>query len=544
MKQPFTSAVGAGAAATPADSIGEGRDRHVVADQSEVFALLADPATYPSAPTVKRIDTHGAAVFLAGDEAYKVKRAVRFPFMDLSTLERRHAACAREIEINRPGAPGIYLGLTPIRRRDGRLHLGGDDSPEGGVVEWAVHMRRFDEEATLDKVAARGGLTPSLIDALANAIAAAHERAERHPDFDAPAALAHVIGDVMNGLEEAPELFAPPRIAALEAGLRAALDRLAPLLMRRARTGEVRRCHGDLHLRNIALIDGVPVLFDALEFDEALATTDRLYDLAFLLMDLWLRDLRFEANLILNRYLVACGDAPPYDGLAALPLFIGLRAAIRAQVTAAARVHLAGAARVAADTEACAYLDLAEAALAPAPAWLVGIGGLSGTGKSTLAAHLAPGIGPLPGAVHLRSDVERKRLAGIGELERLPPAAYTREATDQVYAVLRERAAAILAAGHAVVVDGVHQRPEERTALTEVAWAAGARFAGLWLEAPLDTLEARVEARRGDASDATAEVVRHQAARDSGALDWVRISAAGTPEEVLARARAVAGLAP
>lgn len=542
MKQPFPSAAGAGAAGIPADSLDEGRGRHVVADQSEVFALLADPATYPSAPTVKRIDTHGAAVFLAGDEAYKVKRAVRFPFMDLSTLARRHAACAREVEINRPGAPGIYLGVVPIRRRDGRLRLGGDETREDDIVEWAVHMRRFDEEATLDKVAAREGLTPALIDALARAIAAAHERAVRHPDFNAPAALAHVIDDVVNGLYEAPELFAPPRISALEAALRAALDRLASRLVRRARAGEVRRCHGDLHLRNIALIDGAPVLFDALEFDEALATTDRLYDLAFLLMDLWLRDLRFEANFVLNRYFAACGDAPPYDGLAALPLFIGLRAAIRAQVTAAARVHQTAAAREAAADEARAYLDLAEAAIEPAPAWLVGIGGLSGTGKSTLAAHLAPDIGPLPGAVHLRSDVERKRLAGIGELERLPPAAYTREATDAVYAELRSRAAAVLAAGHGVVVDGVHQRPEERAALTEVARAASARFTGLWLEAPVDTLEARVEARRGDASDATAEVVRHQAARDVGELDWVRISAAGTPDEVLARA--AAGLAP
>jgi hypothetical protein len=241
---------------------------------------------------------------------------------------------------------------------------------------------------------------------------------------------------------------------------------------------------------------------------------------------------------VLNRYLAACGEQPPYDGLAALPLFIGLRAAIRAQVTAAARAHLAEAARETAATEARGYLALTEAALAPTPVWLIAIGGLSGTGKSTLAARLAPEIGPIPGAVHLRSDVERKRLAGVDERERLPSGAYTLAATDEVYAVLRARAAAVLASGHGVVVDAVHQRPDERAALAEVARQAGVAFAGLWLEAPLDALEARVAARRGDASDATAEVVRAQAERDPGPLDWTRVATTGTPEEVLARARA------
>lgn len=538
MTPPSSSDIGSGTALHPAKGADERRDGHLVGDQSEVFRLLADPATYRLTQPVTRIDTHGAAVFLAGDDAYKVKRAVRFPFMDLSTLTQRHAACAREVEINRPQAPGVYLGLVPILRREGRLQLGGEDPHVDEIVEWAVHMCRFDEQATLDNVATHGGLTPALLDALARAIAQSHEQAVRHREFDAPAALAHVIGDVMSGLREAPDLLASARIDALEAGLRARLHRLAPLLDRRARAGEVRRCHGDLHLRNIALIGGTPVLFDALEFDEALATTDRLYDIAFLLMDLWARDLRFEADFVFNRYLAACADAPPYDGLAALPLFIGLRAAIRAQVTAAARVHLAGDARATASAEACAYLDLAEAALAPSPALLVGIGGLSGTGKSTLAARLAPEIGPIPGAVHLRSDVERKRLAGRGELERLPPAAYTLAATEAVYAELRARAAAILAAGHGVVVDGVHQRMDERAALAQVAQQAGVPFTGLWLQAPVDALEARVEARRGDASDATAEVVRHQAARAIGDLDWVCLDASGTPAEVLGRAQA------
>ncbi|WGD29204.1 AAA family ATPase [Ancylobacter sp. WKF20] len=506
---------------------------HVVADQEPVFALLADPATHGLADTVSRIDTHGAAVFLAGHDVYKVKRAVRFPFMDLSTLDKRHAACARELEVNRATAPGLYLDLVPIRRDGAGLRLGGD---KGTIVEWAVHMRRFDEHATLDRLPA-DALTPALIDALARAVHAAHERAPRHVEVDSAGELAKVASGIVAGLRESPDIFAPPRVAALATAFTDRLARLSPRLDRRARAGEVRRGHGDLHLRNIALINGAPVLFDALEFDEALATTDRLYDLAFLLMDLGQRGLTLPANRLLNRYLAAGGDAPPYDGLAALPLFLALRAGIRAQVTAAALALRDGPAKRAAEAEALAYLGHAETALAPRPARLVAVGGLSGTGKSTLATRLAPAIGPLPGAVHLRSDVERKRLAGVGELDRLPPDAYTREVTEAVYATLRERARAVLAAGHGVIVDAVHQRDDERAAIEDVAREAGAAFTGLWLEAPLDTLTARVEGRRGDASDATAAVMAQQAARDCGSVRWHRLSTAGGKEATLVEAR-------
>lgn len=513
-------------------------NNHVVADQEAVFALLADPATHGRTDPVIRIDTHGAAVFLAGPDVYKVKRAVRYSFMDFSTLDRRRRACARELELNRATAPGLYLGLVPIVAKAGTLHLGGEDERNGDVVEWAVHMARFDENATLDRVAAREGLSRPLIAALAVAVEAAHRRAPVVAGTSG-GALRAVARNVVAGLREAPGLLPAARVSALEAGLIDAFDRLEPLLARRAAAGEVRRCHGDLHLRNIVRVDGAPVLFDALEFDEALATTDRLYDLAFLIMDIAMRGHGFEANLLLNRYLAACGEAPPYDGLAALPLFLALRAAIRAQVTAAAAGFRDASGRAAAGEEARAYLAFAERALAPRPVRLVAVGGLSGTGKSTLAAALAPRLGPMPGAVHLRSDVERKRLNGTPELERLPQEAYSIEATQAVYETLHARAEAILAAGHAVIVDAVHQRPEERAQIAALAHECGVDFLGLWLEAPLDALTGRVAARRGDASDATAEVVRWQAGRDPGPLDWVRLDTSRPPEAVLAQ---VAGL--
>ena len=260
---------------------------HVVADQGAVFAFLGDPATHGLSEPVKRIDTHGAAVFLAGADVYKVKRAVQFSYMDFSTLAKRRAACEAEMAVNRPNAPALYLGVLPITRTGDRLHLGGD----GEVVEWAVHLRRFDENATLDHVAARGPLGAALVSELAQAIVAAHRRAPRRDGGMATIPLQRALRETTDELGEDADIFAASSIERLRSSLPAAFARAEPLLRGRGASGEVRRCHGDLHLRNIVLVDGRPVLFDAIEFDESIATIDILYDLAFLIMDLCERGL-------------------------------------------------------------------------------------------------------------------------------------------------------------------------------------------------------------------------------------------------------------
>src|SRR5690606_29005512 len=249
---------------------------------------------------------------------------------------------------------------------------------------------------------------------------------------------------------------------------------------------------GDLHLRNICLVEGKPTLFDALEFDEALASIDVLYDLAFLLMDLGYRGLDALAAVTFNRYLEATED---HGGLAALPLFLSARAAIRAHVTASTAQSAAAAARDKLAAGARRYLDLALRFLDPPRPRLVAVGGLSGTGKSTLARKLAPLVGPFPGAVVLRSDVIRKELAGVDRLPRLGPEGCDPAMTRRVYETLRTRAAAILRAGHAAIADAVYARPEERAALEAAARAAGAPFTGLWLEAPVEALEQRISGR-------------------------------------------------
>jgi aminoglycoside phosphotransferase family enzyme/predicted kinase len=507
-------------------------------DQSAVFALLGDQATYGLSVPVERIDTHAAAVFLAGADAYKVKRAVRFPFMDLSTLALRRAACEAELAVNRRFAPDLYLGLVPVSRGgDGRLGLGG----QGEAVEWTVHMRRFDEKRTLDRLADAGELDAGLMEKVAACVADSLDQAPLRDGAAATEALAGVVEETMSALLDAPELFAPARASAFAEAMRATFRGLRPLLIARGAAGRVRRCHGDLHLRNIVLIKDRPVLFDAIEFDESIAVTDVLYDLAFLIMDLWERGLRPQANLLLNRYLWSRQDLEPeLDGLALLPPMLALRAAVRAKVEGLRHrdVDHSDAVR----QGAVAYFDAATAFLARSQPRLVGIGGLSGTGKSTLAAALAPGFGRAPGAVHLRSDIERKRLFGAGEYDRLPERAYAPGVNETVFANLRRQAAIALAAGQSVIVDAVHRRPQERQRLAEVAARVGAPFTGLWLDLPLAEAAARIAGRRRDASDATPAVLAAQHGGSEGAMDWTRIDAGGGPGETAATAlRLVAG---
>jgi len=502
----------------------------IVADQSEAIAFLSRPATHGAA-AVERIDTHGAVVFLAGPRAYKLKRAVKFSYMDFSTAELRRRACEAELALNRRTAPELYLEVRSINRADGGLAFGGD----GPVLDWVVVMRRFDQDMLFDRLAGRGALTPALMVDLAGRIASFHDAATPSAAFGGAAGIrAAIDGNAGDFAVAEPGLFDAGAVAGLTEASTAALARIAALLDRRRAAGKVRRCHGDLHLRNICLDDGRPTLFDCIEFNDAIATIDVLYDLSFLLMDLEHRRLRPLGNAVFNRYLDLRDEA---DGLAALPLFLSLRAAIRAHVgAAAAAAQPQAAASQALRQEARGYLTMAADLLRPAPPALVAIGGLSGTGKSTLAYGLAPELGAASGARVLRSDVIRKRLMQVAPETRLPETAYRAEVTARVYAALHDEAAAALAAGHGVIVDAVFGRPAERAAMAATARAASAPFAGLWLEAPVKVLEARLGARRGDASDATAAVLRRQLAYDLGEIAWPRIDAGGDPADTLAAA--------
>lgn len=475
-------------------------------DQSDAIAFLSSLSD-----VTERHDTHISIIILSGRHAYKLKRSVCFPYLDFSTARQRLAACRRELELNRRTAPSLYVAVRRITREEsGRLTFDGN----GELVDSVVEMVRFEQRDLFSQIAERNELGPALLTKTAHAIA----------DFHRDAAIDHrrsgseIMTAVLRMNSEsirAVGIFDTGRAHALEMTFKATLDRLGPLLDERERAGKVRRCHGDLHLRNICMLDDVPTLFDCLEFDEDLATIDVLYDLAFLLMDLWGRGLRAEANWVFNRYFDAADED---DGAGLLPFFMAVRASVRAHVGAAQATNK----NAAAFKEANAYFELAGDLLNFSSPQLVAIGGLSGSGKSSVAAAAAHRLGQPPGARVLSSDRIRKRLHGVPAETRLPPEAYQPSVSKRVYAEQARIAATYLKSGHAVIADAVFDRAEDRQRI-EAAVPDSVPFNGFWLDAPLELLIDRVSRRVGDPSDATPSVLRQQAS-SATKTEWQSLS--------------------
>jgi len=495
--------------------------------QNDIIAFLCSRRAFGAdRPPDETISTHISTVLLLGERALKLKRPVRLAYVDLSSPERRLQLCQRELELNRQTAPDLYRRVHRITiEPDGELALNGS----GPLVDAVLEMRRFDGAMLFDKLAGAGTLTGAQIEDLADVIAGFHRSAPVAGDTGGAERLRRVLDVNTRGFADALQLQ-PDAVAAADAACRAALTRHAALLDQRARDGFVRRVHGDLHLRNICLIDGQPTLFDCLEFDEDLATTDVLYDLAFALMDLWHRGAKHLANILFNRYLDATGDDA---GLALLPLFMAVRAAVRAHVTA--RTATTGQNTL----EAQGYLDLCRELLRESPPTLTAIGGYSGSGKSTVAAAVAPCLGAAPGARVLSSDRFRKRLFGVAARARLPADAYRTEISLRVYTALAETAECVLRGGRSVIADAVFDRQADRGRFAGIAARAGATFRGVWLDAPEKTLVDRVAHRRDDPSDATPDVVAQQIARHGAPTDWTTIRADAEAATVAAAVKRV-----
>lgn len=495
-----------------------------------MVAFLSDPATHGITDPVRCITTHASRIFLTGDLAYKIKRAVKYPYLDYSTLDHRRRMCEREFAINKPNAPSLYVDVVPVTRQDGRLMLDGPGKP----VEWVLRMQQFPAGALLSEhLRGASRIDDSLLEDLATVIAAFHAKAPSTAMRQGSSPFGALIDELAIGLAASPATFLADAVDRFLDQCRNWLVRSRRALDIRARLGCIRPCHGDLHLSNIVLIDGHPVLFDAIEFDDAISTIDVLYDLAFLLMDLDINGFGADANRLLNRYLQTSRSDADLLGLAAMPLFLALRAAVRAMVAS----ERAGGDVKSPDTnDARRYFEKAQSYLLQRPPLLIAVGGLSGTGKTTLGKMLAPRTGAPPGAIHLRSDVERKRIAGVAETVRLGPEHYTEAKSTAVYARLRKMARRALRSNFPVIVDAVFLEPSERSAMAAVAQSTGVPFIGLWLTASNETAQHRVENRQHDASDATSSIVARQAARPLGSIDWRIIAADGPKDATLSAA--------
>ena len=455
------------------------------------------------------IETHISSLLLAGYFAYKLRKPLTLGFLDFSTAARRRVDCEEELRLNRRTAPQLYLDVLPVFGPATQARIGRADEP-GEPIDWLLRMRRFDNDGLLDRLASRGELTDPLMDALAARVASFHAALPASPaaygDPQAVLAWSRANFDAIGPIDhDAP--------AALREWTEREFARVAPLLELRRAQGFVREGHGDLHLGNIVLVDGEPLPFDGIEFNAALRHIDTMADLAFTFMDLWRHGLPRLAWRFASSYAEHAGD---YGGLALLPFFAVYRALVRAQV-ASLRLAQAGdeTAREAARTALARDLHVAGALsqLRQATPTLVLCCGLSGSGKSTVALGL---LQPL-GAVRLRSDVERKRLAGVAVTAR-PTAGqaqqlYSLAMNTRTYARLQSLARELLRAGLNVIVDAAALRRHERDDLRALATAAGAHFVLVECTAPEAVLRERITRRRvadHDASDATLEVLDFQ----------------------------------
>ncbi len=452
----------------------------MIDSEQEIIAFLSDSDAYgePGA-FVSRIETHCSIAFLVQDRAFKLKRPVAFSSLDYSTVEKRGAACRAELALNRRTAPELYLGTHTVNRRaSGELGFDGD----GEILDWIVEMRRFDQADLLDHVADATRLNPDLMASLADEIADFHRRAEPVSGYGGAAGLQAAIEHNQADLKTVGAIVDGEAVESLLQASFDALGRVSDILDHRRDQGQVRRCHGDLRLANICLLDGRPTLFDAIEFCENISCIDVLFDVAFLLADLHLRRLDLEANILVNRYVDLAADS---DGLAVLPLMISIRLATRAYSVAAASLrqasaesarHLAASAR--------STLALAMALLIRRPPRLLAIGGLQGSLKTAFAHGAASSLGPSPGARILHSETVRRRMLRVGRDSRLSHQAYDKKTAQRVLSALAAETRMLLAAGLSVGVDADFYQPEDREAIAAIASALSVPFTGLWLAEP------------------------------------------------------------
>jgi aminoglycoside phosphotransferase family enzyme/gluconate kinase len=485
--------------------------------QNSLIQALLNPAVYPfSVETVELIETHISWVLLTGNAAYKIKKPVDFGFLDFSTLEQRKHCCEEEIRLNRRFAPDIYQRVVAITGPLESPQLNGD----GEVLEYAVQMQQFEADQTLDKIAGESGLDNTLLSDIARKLALFHrsletEAATPAPEGEAPYGSPETVwAAVQQNFDQIRPLLcqsiAIEQLDQIEAWASRQFDKLELLIRARRATGFVRDCHGDMHLRNMALHQGEVIFFDCIEFNPGFRVIDTVSELAFLIMDLQAKQLGPQANRLLNTYLQYSGD---FAGLALLPFYCSYRAMVRAKVALLQVADLP--AQQIADhpdyADFISYLELANSYCEQPQRFLAITHGVSGTGKSTVAAELASQCQ----AIQLRSDVERKRLFGLDPQERSDKSIYSADASQQTFGRLEELVEEVIGAGLPCVVDATFLQASRRDQFRQLAGRLAIPFFVLDCQAPLSVIEQRIENRNSlgtDASEATTKVMHDQLA--------------------------------
>ena len=472
--------------------------------------LNPDFYPHPVAESIELLQTHISYVVLTGEFAYKVKKPVDFGFLNFTTLDRRKFCTEEELRLNQRGAADLYLEVLPITLTEQGYGLSG----EGEAVEYALKMKQFPQDTLLPQLFDRGELTPELVVLLAKEIAAFHGKLVTDDRIRSFGSVEGIRAAFDENYEQTQGFIGGPQTQVQFDETKALTDRFfadrAELLARRVQGNFVRECHGDLHLGNICYWNDRFYLFDCIEFNEPFRNVDVMYDIAYIVMDLQVRNRPDLSSLFLNTYIEQTGD---YEGLQVLPLYVSRQSYVRAKVTSfmLGDPNIPQSKKDEASATAAQYYRLAWKCLQPQTGRRLMMCGLSGSGKSTVAREIAQHHG----AIYIRSDAVRKHLAGIdlyesGSSGEFGGGIYTPEMTQKTYARLLELGVLLAKAGYAVILDAKYDKQAHRQAVIDAATAAGLALQIVACEAPLETLRQWLSDRTGDIADATTEILERQ----------------------------------
>jgi aminoglycoside phosphotransferase family enzyme/predicted kinase len=473
--------------------------------------LQPDFYPHPVRVPVQLLQTHISYVVLTGDFAYKVKKPTQFGFLDFSTLDRRAYFCQEELRLNRRLSPDLYLAVLPIYQNHGDYFLNSLPHDDAEIIDYALQMRQFDQEGLFSHLFQLGKLTPAHLQRLGQVVAQFHESAATNSDIQAygnyPAICSVDEGNYSISKAFIPQSQTIGQFEQTRTFTQHFWRNHQDGLRQRLCQGKIRECHGDLHLNNVCLYQDRVQIFDCIEFCPEFRNIDVIYDVAFMVMDLDAQGRPDLANIFLNTYLETSGD---YEGAVLLPAYLSMRATIRGNVHSlmAQDPGIAPPQQTDHWQQAKAYFRLAYQYTQRSPGQIVLMSGLSGSGKSTVARHLAA----QGNAIHIRSDAVRKKLAGIPlhQSGTQNTHLYTPTMTQQTYERLADLGLLLAQAGWTVILDAKYDQQAERTAVIEKAVSAHLPVQILYCTAPLAVLRSRLDHRSQDISDATAALLTHQ----------------------------------